>query len=134
MNVNKIIEIFIISTINLIQQRIFHYDDIDKMKLTSFQNLMKKLKKFVEKFAIAKNAKNAKVKMIWNDFFDDDDDDFVKINENEKTFRKFKKKNDFDDLNVAIKENDDYKNIEYETNEKIQKKNKTVENFFIINE
>ena len=88
------------------------------MKLTNFQDSMKKLKKFVEEFASAKNAKNAKMKMIWNDFFDDDDDDFVKINENEKTFCKFRKKNDFDDLNAAIKEGDDYENIEYETNEK----------------
>ena len=59
----------------------------------------------------------------------------MKISENEKTFCKFKKKNDFNDLNAAIKENDNYKNIEYETNEKnVQKKNKTVENFIIINE
>ena len=79
---------------------------------------MKKLKKFVEEFATTENAKNAKMKMTWNDFFDDDDDDFVKISENEKILRKFKKKNDFDDLNAAIKENDDYENIEYETNEK----------------
>ena len=42
----------------------------------------------------------------------------MKIDENEKTFRKFKKENDFDDLSAAIKENDDYKNIEYETDEK----------------
>ena len=73
--------------------------------------------------------------MIWNDSSDDDDDDFVKINENEKTFHKFKKKNDFDDLNAAIEKNDDYKSIEYETNEKnVQKKGKTVENLIIINE
>ena len=59
----------------------------------------------------------------------------MKIDENEKIFRKFKKKNDFDDLSAAIKENDDYKNIEYETNEKnVQKKNKIVENFIIIDE
>ena len=59
----------------------------------------------------------------------------MKINENEKIFRKFKKKDDFDDLNAAIKKDDDYKNIEYEMNEKnVQKKNKIVENFIIINE
>ena len=59
----------------------------------------------------------------------------MKINEDEKTFCKFKKKNDFDDLNAAIKENDDYESIEYETNEKnVQKKNKIVENFIIIDE
>ena len=57
----------------------------------------------------------------------------MKINENEKTLHKFKKKNDFDDLNAAIKESDDYENIEYKTNEKkIQKKDKTVENFITI--
>ena len=73
--------------------------------------------------------------MTWNDSSDDDDDDFVKISENEKIFRKFKKENDFDDLNAAIKENDDYENIEYETNEKnVQKKGKIVENFIIIDE
>ena len=79
---------------------------------------MKKLKKFVEEFAIAKNAKNAKIKIIWDDFFNDDNDDFIKINENEKIFRKLKKKNDFNDLNVAIKKDDDYENIKYEMNEK----------------
>ena len=79
---------------------------------------MKKLKKFVEKFATTENAKNAKVKMTWNDSFDDDDDDFVKISENEKIFCKFKKKNDFDDLSAAIEKGDDYENIKYEMNEK----------------
>ena len=75
------------------------------------------------------------MKIIWNNSSDDDDDDFVKINENEKILRKFKKKDDFDDLNVAIKESDDYKNIEYETNEKkIQKKDKIAENLIIIDE
>ena len=64
MNVKETIEIFMISTINLIQQRILYYDDIDEIKLTNSQNLIKKLEKFVEKFAIAKNAKNAKIKMI----------------------------------------------------------------------
>ena len=59
----------------------------------------------------------------------------MKIDENEKIFRKFKKKNDFNDLNAAIKESDDYESIEYKTNEKkIQKKDKTVENFIIIDE
>ena len=59
----------------------------------------------------------------------------MKISENEKILRKFKKKDDFDDLSVAIKKDDDYKNIEYETNEKnVQKKGKTVENLIIIDE
>ena len=124
-----------ILTIHLIQQRILHYDDIDEVKLTSFQDSMKKLKKFAEEFATTENAKNAKVKMTWNDFSDDDDDDFVKIDENEKTLRKFKKEDDFDDLNAAVKEDDNYKNIEYEMNEKnVQKKDKTVENLIIIDE
>ena len=122
-------------TINLIQQHILHYNDIDEVKLTNFQDSMKELKKFAEKFASAENAKNAKVKMTWNDSSDDDDDDFVKIDEDEKILCKFKKKNDFDDLSAAIEKNDDYENIEYETNEKkIQKKDKIVENSIIIDE
>ena len=73
------------------------------------------------------------MKIIWNNFSDNDDDDFMKINENEKIFRKFKKENNFDNLNIAIKRNDNYKNIKYKMNEnKIQKKNKIVENFIII--
>ena len=52
------------STIHLIQQRILHYNDIDEVKLTSFQDLMKELKKFVEEFATTENAKNTKMKMI----------------------------------------------------------------------
>ena len=59
----------------------------------------------------------------------------MKINENEKILRKFKKKIDFNDLNAAIKKSDDYKSIKYKMNEKkIQKKDKTVENFIIIDE
>ena len=59
----------------------------------------------------------------------------MKINENEKILYKFKKKDDFDDLNAAIKKSDDYESIEYETDEKkIQKKNKIVENLIIIDE
>ena len=51
-------------TIHLIQQRILYYDDIDEIKLTSFQDSMKELKKFAEEFATTENAKNAKMKMI----------------------------------------------------------------------
>ena len=59
----------------------------------------------------------------------------MKISENEKTLRKFKKEDDFDDLNAAVKENDDYENTEYETNEEnVQKKGKTAENFITIDE
>ena len=61
---SKIIETFMTSTMNVIQQRIFHFDKINEVKLARFQNSMKKLKKFVEKFASANNAKNVKVKII----------------------------------------------------------------------
>ena len=53
---NEIIETFITLIMNLIQQRILHFDEIDEIKLARFQNSIKKLKKFVEKFASANNA------------------------------------------------------------------------------
>ena len=61
---SEIIETFMTSIINLIQQRIFHFDEIDEIKLAKFQNLIKVLKKCVEEFASANNAKNVKVKII----------------------------------------------------------------------
>ena len=60
----EIIETFIISIISLIKQHILYFDEINKIKLARFQDLIKELKKFVEKFANANNAKNIKMKMI----------------------------------------------------------------------
>ena len=72
---------------------------------------MKKLKKFVEKLASANNAKDIKVKIIWNFF--DNKKDFVKIAKNEKNLYKFKKKENFNDLNIVVKENNNYDNMKY---------------------
>ena len=47
-----------------------------------------------------------------------DEDDFVKIIENEKTIRKFEKKNNFDSLTNAIKIKDNYDSTKYEIDEK----------------
>ena len=42
----------------------------------------------------------------------------IKINEDEKTLRKFKKAKNFDELNAVVKEENDYENTKYENDEK----------------
>ena len=55
--------------------------------------------------------------MIWSSF-SDDEDDVIKINKDENFFRKFKKAKNFNELNAAVKEENDYKNTKYESDEK----------------
>ena len=42
----------------------------------------------------------------------------IKVDEDKKTLRKFKKAKNFNELNAAVKEKDDYKNTKYESDEK----------------
>ena len=42
----------------------------------------------------------------------------IKVNENEKILRKFKKAENFDELNAIVKKENDYENTKYESNEK----------------
>ena len=52
-----------IPTITLIQQRILYFNEFDEMKLADFKDPIKKLKRFVNQFAIENNAKNAEMEM-----------------------------------------------------------------------
>ena len=89
MNIKEIIETYMISTITLIQQRIFHFFELKKVKLTSFKDFIAELKKFAEQFVNKNNIKNAKIKMTWSSF-SDDEDDVINIDEDERIFRRFK--------------------------------------------
>ena len=42
----------------------------------------------------------------------------IKVNEDEKILRRFKKAENFNELNVVMKKKNDYKNMKYESNEK----------------
>ena len=55
--------------------------------------------------------------------------------ENKKVLRKFKKAKNFDKLNAAVKEESNYKNTKYESNEKkVQDKDRRMKNFMILND
>ena len=81
------------------------------------KDFIAKLKKFAKQFVSKNNVKEIKIKTTWSSFFDDEDD-VIKVNENEKILRKFKKAKDFDELNVIMKEKNDYENTKYESDEK----------------
>ena len=123
-----------ISTITLIQQRILHFFELKKVKLTSLRNLIAKLKKFAEQFVNKNNVKETKMKMIWLSSFDDEDD-VVKVDEDEKILRKFKKTKNFNELSAAVKEKNDYENTKYESDEKkAQDENKRMKNLIVLND
>ena len=65
------------------------------MTLAGFKDPIDELKRFAKEFVTKHNAKETEI-------------DFVKIAENEKTIRKSKKEDDFDDLGDAVEEGDDY--------------------------
>ena len=74
------------------------------------------------------------MKIIWLSS-SDDEDDVVKVSEDEKILRKFKKAKNFDELNAVVKEENNYENTKYESDEKkAQDKGKEVENLIVLND
>ena len=72
--------------------------------------------------------------MIWLSF-SDDEDNVIKVNENEKILRRFKKAKDFDKLNIVVKERNDYKNTKYKSNEKeVQDESREMKNLIVLND
>ena len=59
----------------------------------------------------------------------------IQINKNEKVFRKFKKAKNFDELNVVVKKENNYKSIEYKSNEKkVWNKDEKIKNLIVLND
>ena len=72
--------------------------------------------------------------MTWS-LSSDDEDDVVKVDEDEKTLHKFKKAKNFNELNAVVKEENDYKNTKYESDEKkVQDESKEMKNFIVLND
>ena len=58
----------------------------------------------------------------------------IKINENEKTLRRFKKAKSFNELNVVVKKENDYKSTKYENDEKkAQNEKREMKNLIVLN-
>ena len=74
------------------------------------------------------------MKMIWSSF-SDDENDVIKVGENEKILRRFKKAKNFDELNVVVKKENDYENTKYENDEeKAQNESKEMKNLIVLND
>ena len=59
----------------------------------------------------------------------------IKVNEDEKTLRKFKKTKNFNKLNAIVKEKNDYENTKYESDEKkAQDESKEMKNLIVLND
>jgi len=104
-----------ISTIELIQQRILHHDELNELKTTNDSDVIQEFNKFMSAFLNKKNAINQKI-VNSLDLSNDESDDIIEIDDDDKKM-KFSKRND--DANMIENENE-YKN-EYKKKKKKKK-------------
>ena len=72
--------------------------------------------------------------MTWNSF-SNNEDDVIEINEDNKILRKFKKAENFNELNAVVKEKNDYESMKYESDEKkVQDEDRKIKNLIVLND
>ncbi len=104
---------YMISTIELIQQRILHHEELNELKTTNDSDVIQEFNKFMSAFLNEKNAIDRKI-VNSLDSSDDESDDIIEIDDNDKKM-KFSKRND--DADMIENEN------EYEKKYEKKKKN-----------
>ena len=102
-----------ISTIELIQQRILHHEELNELKTTNDSDVIQKFNKFMSAFSNEKNAIDRKI-VNSLDLSNDESDDIIEIDNNDKKV-KFSKRDD--DADMIENEN------EYEKKYEKKKKN-----------
>jgi len=112
---------YMISIIELIQQRILHHEELNELKMMNDSNVIQEFNKFMSAFLNEKNAIDRKI-VNSLDSSDDESNDIIKIDDDDKKM-KFSKKND--DADMIENEN------EYE--KKYEKKKKNDEIMMISN-
>jgi hypothetical protein len=113
---------YMISTIELIQQRILHHEELNELKIMNDSDVIQEFDKFMSAFSNEKNAVDRKIVNSLGSS-DDESDDIIEIDENDKKM-KFSKRND--DANMIESEN------EYEKKYEKKKKKKKKKNDEII--
>jgi len=113
---------YMISTIELIQQRILHHEELNELKTMNDSDVIQEFDKFMSAFSNEKNAIDRKI-VNSLDSSNDESDDIIEIDENDKKM-KFSKRND--DANMIENEN------EYEKKYEKKKKKKKKKNDEII--
>ena len=110
-----------ISTIELIQQRILHHEELNELKAMNDSDVVQEFNKFMSAFSNEKNAIDRKI-VNSLDSSNDEFDDIIEIDDDGKKM-KFSKRNDDADM---IENENEYKKKykkKYEKKKKKKKKN-----------
>ena len=92
---------YMIFTIELIQQRILHHEELNELKMMNDSDVIQEFNKFMSAFSNEKNAINQKIVNSLNSS-NDEFDDIIEIDDDDKKM-KFSKRND--DANMIENEN-----------------------------
>jgi len=117
---------YMISIIELIQQRILHHEELNELKMMNDSNVIQEFNKFMNTFLNEKNAIDRKI-VNSLDSSNDESDDIIEIDDDDKKM-KFSKRNDDADM---IENENEYKN-KYKYKKKYEKKKKKKKNDEII--
>jgi len=111
---------YMISTIELIQQRILHHEELNELKMMNDSDVIQEFNKFMSAFSNEKNAIDRKI-VNSLDSSDDESDDIIEIDDDDKKM-KFSKRND--DANMIENENEYEKKYKKKYEKKFEKKKK----------
>jgi len=109
---------YMISIIELIQQRILHHEELNELKMMNDSNVIQEFNKFMNTFLNEKNAIDQKI-VNSLDSSNDESDNIIEIDDDDKKM-KFSKRNDDADM---IENENEYKN-KYKYKKKYEKKKK----------
>jgi len=109
---------YIISTIELIQQRILHHEELNELKTTNDSDVIQEFDKFMSAFSNEKNAIDRKI-VNSLDSSNDESDDIIEIDDDGKKV-KFSKRND--DADMIENENEYEKKYEKKYKKKYEEK------------
>ncbi len=117
-----------ISTIELIQQRILHHEELNELKMMNDSNVIQEFSKFMCAFSNEKNAIDRKI-VNSLDSSDNESDNIIEIDDDGKKM-KFSKRDDDADM---IKNENEYKK-KYEKKYKKKKKKKKNDEIIVISD
>jgi len=125
---------YMISIIELIQQRILHHEELNELKMMNDSNVIQEFNKFMNTFLNEKNAIDRKI-VNSLDSSNDESDNIIEIDYDDKKM-KFSKRNDDADM---IENENEYKNKykykkKYEKKKKKKKKKKKNDEIIVISD
>jgi len=112
---------YMISTIELIQQRILHHEELNELKAMNDSDVIQEFDKFMSAFSNEKNAVDRKI-VNSLDSSDDESDNIIEIDDDGKKVKFSKRNDDADMIENEKKYKKKYKK-KYEKKKKKKKKN-----------